>query len=50
MHQYDPDEDRVDSPFIADTDLVGLYEPNLAAVASRLTACDPGSGPTRIDD
>jgi hypothetical protein len=31
-------------------DVLGLYPPDAAAVAARTTACDPGSGPTRIDD
>jgi len=37
-------------PFVADVDVVGLYRADVAAAASRATACDPGSGPTRIDD
>lgn len=37
-------------PIAAEADVLGLYRPEVAAVASRVTACDPGSGPTRIDD
>jgi hypothetical protein len=37
-------------PRVGETDVVGLYRPDIAAVASRATACDPGSGPARIDD
>jgi hypothetical protein len=31
-------------------DVLGLYQPDVAAVAARSTACDPGSGPMRTDD
>ncbi|HYS40816.1 MAG TPA: hypothetical protein VEO01_34830 [Pseudonocardiaceae bacterium] len=45
------DEVRGDSgPFVGETDVIGLYRPDIAAAASKATACDPGSGPTRIDD
>jgi hypothetical protein len=45
------DELRDDAgPFFAEVDVVGLYLPDLAMAASRATACDPGSGPTQIDD
>jgi len=37
-------------PFVGEADVVGLYRPDVAAAASRATACDPGSGPVRIDD
>jgi hypothetical protein len=37
-------------PFVGEADVIGLYRPDIAAVASKQTACDPGSGPTRIDD
>jgi hypothetical protein len=36
--------------FVDEVDLIGLYRPDIAAAASRATACDPGSGPTQIDD
>jgi hypothetical protein len=39
------DESRDMSPFIAEVDVMGLYQPDIAAVASRTTACA-----TRIDD
>ncbi|HEY7222546.1 MAG TPA: hypothetical protein VH561_02870 [Micromonosporaceae bacterium] len=38
-----------DSPF-TEADIVGLYPPEAARVAALATACDQGSGPTRIDD
>ncbi len=45
------DEGRgVSGPFVGEADVVGLYRPDIAAAASKATACDPGSGPTRIDD
>jgi hypothetical protein len=31
-------------------DVLGLYQADVAAVAAQTTACDPGSGPVRIDD
>jgi hypothetical protein len=31
-------------------DVLGLYSPEAAAVAAQGTACDPGSGPVRMDD
>ncbi len=37
-------------PFVTEAEIAGLYHPDVAAVASRATASDPGSGPTRIDD
>jgi hypothetical protein len=37
-------------PFVAETDVMGPYHPDAAAMASKATACDPGSGPIRIDD
>jgi hypothetical protein len=40
----------VDGPLVGEADVVGLYHPDVAAAASRATACDPGSGPCRIDD
>jgi hypothetical protein len=44
------DEFRGDAgPFVSEADVIGLYRPDVAA-ASKATACDPGSGPTRIDD
>jgi hypothetical protein len=50
MEMYDrTDEICVD--WVADeADVVGFYPADAAAVASRATACDPGSGPVRIDD
>jgi hypothetical protein len=50
--RYDASEDArgVSGPFVAETDVIGLYPPDVAAAAGRATACDPGSGPTRIDD
>jgi hypothetical protein len=33
-----------------EVDVLGLYQPDMAAVAALGTACDPGSGPTRMDD
>ena len=39
-----------EDPFVTEADVAGLYHPDTAAVASRQTACDQGSGPTRIDD
>lgn len=44
------DDVQTTTEFVSDADVVGLYQPDVAAVASRQTACDPGSGPTRIDD
>jgi hypothetical protein len=43
-------DDLFSSPFIHQTDLSGWYPADSAAVAARTTACDPGSGPCRIDD
>ena len=40
----------IGGPFVGEADVIGLYHPDIATVASRATACDPGSGPTRIDD
>jgi hypothetical protein len=37
-------------PFVGEADVTGLYPPDTAAAAALATACDPGSGPTRIDD
>jgi hypothetical protein len=37
-------------PFVSEADVIGLYRPDIAAAASKATACDPGSGPVRIDD
>lgn len=49
--RYDADDETfVDGPLVTKADVVGLYPPDVAAVASAATACDPGSGPTRIDD
>jgi hypothetical protein len=48
---YDATEDACYAgPFVTEADVAGLYHPDVAAVASRATASDPGSGPTRIDD
>jgi hypothetical protein len=48
---YEPIEE-VDcgDPLLTQLDVLGLYRPDVAAAASRATACDPGSGPCRIDD
>jgi hypothetical protein len=35
---------------VDEADVVGFYPADAAAGASRATACDPGSGPVRIDD
>lgn len=37
-------------PLVDDVDVVGLRPVDVAAVAARATACDPGSGPTSMDD
>ncbi len=49
---YDASEDAGggSGTLVAETDVIGLYPPDVVAVAGRATACDPGSGPTRIDD
>ena len=49
---FDPVEELRDDAgsFVAEVDVLGLYRPEVAATASRATACDPGSGPTQIDD
>jgi hypothetical protein len=49
---FDVDEEQRSEivPSVAEVDVLGLYRPDVAAAASRVTACDPGSGPTRIDD
>jgi hypothetical protein len=47
---FDPADEVHGGPFLADTEVVGLYPLDVAAVAGRATACDPGSGPTRLDD
>ncbi|HKD97981.1 MAG TPA: hypothetical protein VKB69_10310 [Micromonosporaceae bacterium] len=39
-----------DDPLVSEADVAGLYDPDAAAAASAATACDPGSGPMRIDD
>jgi hypothetical protein len=36
-------------PFVAEADVIGLYRPDIAAAASRYTACNTGSE-TKIDD
>jgi hypothetical protein len=48
---YDAAEDTGDDgPFFTEADMIRLYPPDVVAAAGRATACDPGSGPTRIDD
>jgi hypothetical protein len=47
---YDLAEDVVVSPFVDEAEMVGLRPADAAAAAARATACDPGSGPTTIDD
>lgn len=37
-------------PLVDDHDVVGLRPVDVAAAAARATACDPGSGPMRMDD
>jgi hypothetical protein len=37
-------------PLVGENDVVGLYPPDIAAVVSRGTASDPGSGPMAPDD
>ncbi len=44
------DETANSGPFVGEADVIGLYRPDIAAAASKATASDPGSGPTRIDD
>jgi hypothetical protein len=34
----------------ADVDVLGLYQPDVAAAAATTTASDQGSGPMKIDD
>lgn len=45
IEEFQNHVDQVD-----EVDVLGLYPADVAAAASRVTACDPGSGPTRIDD
>jgi hypothetical protein len=47
---YDRDEEIYADPVVSEVDVIGLFPSDAAAAASRATACDPGSGPTRIDD
>ncbi len=47
---FDPADEVPGGPLVTEAEVVGLYRADVAAVASRATACDPGSGPTRIDD
>ena len=47
---YDITDDAQPDPFVSEGDVAGLYHPDVAALASRATASDPGSGPTMIDD
>jgi hypothetical protein len=44
------EDETYTSPFVTEAEAVGLYDADLAAITGRQTACDPGSGPTRIDD
>jgi hypothetical protein len=43
-------EETCASPFVSEDEVVGLYPADVAAAAGKATACDPGSGPTRVDD
>lgn len=47
---YDRADEGYVDPLATDEDVLVLYPADAAAAASRSTACDPGSGPTRIDD
>ncbi len=42
--------DQIDDRAPVEADVVGLYPPDLAAVAAAATASDPGSGPIAMDD
>lgn len=47
---YDETSESVASPLVDVADVVGLRPVDVASVAARATACDPGSGPMSIDD
>lgn len=44
------DEIRTGDPFLGETDVIGLYDPDIAAAASRATLTDQGSGQWSKDD
>jgi hypothetical protein len=45
------DEFRTDAgPFVGEADVIGLYRPEIAAVAAKASLTDQGSGQWRQDD